>query len=442
MGNTRTNRRAAGLIITAGILSLQPAWAELKRKGLDHPVNHFPTWFSDANGTTLQLCLDGDGLTGPCLYDEPIEGNAFSEAIGFGPEAFWWSADAGIDLPDGGAVLVLALEAAFANEEPVDGDQFAFGRVRIRIDAPVPGEYRVWHPYMERCEPEVYRVETAGRRAINVTRDIGSGAPYTAMLDGEIGPFLVWDPDVAPAAPRGYVGDPQLPHRVVGSECVDEDDRPVNYFRIEGPPGADLDGRGGNSVATDLFSIQGKHYVESSTPPSVEPVRATYFRITRDGRTTGRVNLWAEAPPGASVRVEGLTQPNANGPLVHDRDGVFFRRAAVNATHAPRLPDRVTLVAANTAGDETRRTVALVDDVRVASAIWSRAQNTLKVVAFSSDRALPAPTLTLRAGAITVEMSRVAPGRYEALLDNVDAPPDAVTVRSSEGGADSGRVFD
>lgn len=138
----------------------------------------------------------------------------------------------------------------------------------------------------------------------------------------------------------------------------------------------------------------------------------------------------------------GLSQANANGPLEHGADGTFFRRAFLNATHAPRLPDRVTLVAANTTGDETRRTVPLIDDVRVASAIWSPAQGTLKVVAFSSDRSLPAPTLTLRAGATTVPMSRVAPGRYEALLDNVDAPPDEVTVRSSEGGADSGRVFD
>jgi len=37
-------------------LNMPSAHAALAGKGLIHPVNKFPTWFSDTNGVTLQLC--------------------------------------------------------------------------------------------------------------------------------------------------------------------------------------------------------------------------------------------------------------------------------------------------------------------------------------------------------------------------------------------------
>jgi hypothetical protein len=115
--------------------------------GSRNPINGFPLTFRDTNGETVELCLDGDGETGLCAFDPPVPGNTFSQTIGFGPEAFWWSADATIDLTGGGrAILVQAIEAAFANEEPADGEQFPFTRLRIRIDIPQDGTYVVTHP--------------------------------------------------------------------------------------------------------------------------------------------------------------------------------------------------------------------------------------------------------------------------------------------------------
>lgn len=437
----------AATAITVGVvaLAIEPVQSKLSQKGLIHPVNHFPTWFADTNGVALQLCLDGDGATGVCLFDEPIAGNAFSEATGFGPEAFWWSADAVIDLPGNrGAVLVLALEAAYANEDPVDGDQFAFSRVRIRIDTPVAGEYRVWHPYLSEangCQPEVFDAP-AGIRAINVTRDIGGNAPFDTMMDGEVGPFLVWDPAVPPSAPAGYVGDPQVQHAVTGSPCG------LNVFRIEGPPGTNLDGRGGNVVETRLFSVQGKRYEESSTPPSVKNVRGSYARSTSStGATTARVNLWVQAPPGADVAVGDLPQANQNGRFVHDGEGGFFHRASLNATYGRQVPDAVTVTATNAGGMSTSRTLPIHDVLTVQTATWNASARTLSIVALSSDRirasAGPVPVLTLRAGSRSVQMAASStPGRYTTTLTGVATPPAEVSVTSSKGGSVTAPVAD
>lgn len=434
---------AAGVAAVVLAASVGPVFSQLSGQGLIHPVNHFPTWFSDTNGVTLQLCLDGDGLTGPCLFDEPVPGNAFSQVTGFGPEAFWWSADSIIDLPSGaGAVLVLALEAAYNTEDPVDGDQFAFGRVRIRIDTPVAGQYKVWHPFLDEangCAPEVFDAE-AGVRAINVTRDVGGNAPFDTMLKGEVGPFLVWDPAVAPAAPAGYVGNPQVEHPVVGGHCG------INYFRIEGPEAADLGG-GSNIVQNNLFSVQGKIYDEANTPAAIAPVRASYFRSTaKNGNTTARVNLWVQAPPTASLAVTGLPQANQNGALTHDGSGVFFRRATLNATYGKLVPDQLTVTATNAAGTTTQA-VDLVDSVTVSTATWSASTQQLSVVAITSDKiaasAGPIPTMSIRVGSTVAPMPQSGvPGRYAVTLNGFATPPARVVVTSSEGGSDTEWIAD
>ena len=89
-------------------------------------------------------------------------------------------------------MLVLALEAAFANGGPAVGDQISFGRVRIRVENLVPGAtYRVTHPY----GVDVFQADEA-TRSINFTEDIGIGAPgdFQGALNSRIGPFLTWDP--------------------------------------------------------------------------------------------------------------------------------------------------------------------------------------------------------------------------------------------------------
>jgi hypothetical protein len=136
----------------------------------------------------------------------------------------------------------------------------AFSRVRVRVDNLVPGKrYKVTHPYgvktfrAERVAPG----STEGE--IDFTSDIGCApGPLTACnfreaLFGQVDPFLRWDPKVAPKAPAGYVGNPEVGHKVVGSP------RGTNFFKIEGP-NAGGRGTGVDVVKTSRFFVQGKKF--------------------------------------------------------------------------------------------------------------------------------------------------------------------------------------
>src|SRR4051794_1647196 len=221
----------------------------------------FPSWYRDATGANYALCVGGPY----CLAQLP-DPNA-PAAVGktaaetnFPGESFYWIGEARTATTGTGqARLTMAQEATFpVGSEPVAGEQIVFGRVRLRVTGLQSGAtYRITQPYG--IKDYVAQPGTTGGE-INTTRDIGCGVPcdFSAPGHSDVGPqFLRWDPDVAPAAPGGYVGDPAVNHAVVGSP-IDK-----NVFRIE-----QLDANG-NVVApvaeTNLFSIQGK--LSDGTPP-------------------------------------------------------------------------------------------------------------------------------------------------------------------------------
>ena len=247
------------------LLVAASAYAQVTAVGPVSPTTGFPVWYEDSNGLRLELCLDANGL---CLESPPDPTRPASVPDNFTAEAFWWSAEATMPTNGGGeALLVLAWEAAFSTETPAVGDQAVFGRLRFRIDNLVAGEtYRVIHPF----GVDEFVAEAAGRRGINATVDVGcAGGPcdFTQALTSRVGPFLFWDPAVAPAAPAGYIGDPGTPHRVLGSPFG------TNFFRIEGP---NVGGPGVNAVQTDLFTVQGKVFV----PPPVGTLGVSSSRVT------------------------------------------------------------------------------------------------------------------------------------------------------------------
>lgn len=213
-----------------------------------HPAHGFPIWYEDANGRRLELCLNpNDPLCG--IEDPDFDTTAplrFPE--NFPEEAFWWAGEADVVTSGGGNIqLVMALEAAFntATGLPADSKRVAFGRIRIRGGGLAPGVYRITHPY----GVEHFLVNTNEARQINFTEDVMPvSQDFTFAQASRIGPFLYWDPAVAPAAPLGYVGDPNTLHRVLGSPYG------TNFFRVE---------RIVNGVAllegvTDLFTVTGK----------------------------------------------------------------------------------------------------------------------------------------------------------------------------------------
>ncbi len=285
-------------ILCAGIASAQGVVAV----GPVSPAHGFPLWYEDSNGLRLDLCLDNNGL---CLETLPNPAAPASIPDNFPDEAFWWAAEAEMPTNNGGdALLVLALEAAWLNETPAVGEQIVFGRIRVRVDNLVAGQsYRVIHPFGERT----FVAENGGDRGINFTEDIGClSAPcdFSLALTSNVGPFLVWDPAVPPAAPAGYIGNPAVPHPVVGSPTGN------NFFRIEGP---NVGGPGVNAIQTNLFAVQGK--ISAAPPPVGELALSSTvldFGAQFTGGATASRELTVTNVGGGPLTVNTLSIAGAN----------------------------------------------------------------------------------------------------------------------------------
>lgn len=298
---TKTLRKIANassaLFLFALLAVGQNASAALVPGGAVGPVvpaglgKGFPAWYMDQNGLALELTEAADGFG----ISDPVDpANNFSRELGFNAEGFYWSADALPANPNGPVgIIVLALEAAFAGENAVDGEQSVFGRVRIRFDVGEPGTYTVRHPF----GTNTYVVDTVlpGAPEINDSSDIGcfatlgvlscnpnnpAGNPnnFGLALQSGIGPFITWDtfnlnpaltdPALINAAnpTKRYVGNPNVPHAVTGSPVGQ------NFFRIEGP---NVGGPGINFIQENNFTVTGRIAVIDVTPPTVVSVTPT-----------------------------------------------------------------------------------------------------------------------------------------------------------------------
>lgn len=295
---------AAGAMLAA--VMAVPAGAALSETGPVDPSHGYPAWFTDSNGLQLELCLDGP----LCLAtaERPNPGAPVSFPSNFPGEAFWWAGEAHIESGTTNALLVLAQEAAFANEDPVQGDQVAFSRVRIRIDGVTPNAtYTVTHPYGTESLP----ADATG--VINYTRDEGcfdtpcDQQAFGRAANGTVGPFLRWSGTDAPA---GYIGDPNTPHAVVGSPVN------TNYFQVQGP---------GVNLRTDLFNIQGK--ISNPGPffdvPSNHQFVSGITYAKNEGITTGY--------PDGTFRPLGSTERAAMAAFL-------YRAAGSPAYTAPTTP--------------------------------------------------------------------------------------------------------
>ena len=248
----------------------------------------FPVWYKDDAGRKLEFCVDqNDPLCGFLPGEVPDETKPLSFPDNWPEEIFYFLAGSEITPPGGGAIdATLGLEATFANGAPVDGDQMVFGRVRFRGRDLQPGAtYTITHPY------GVDRFTAEADGTFRFVEDIGiSPGQFGGALNSRIGPFLRWDPNVAPAAPAGYVGDPNVEHAVTGSPYE------TNYLKACVTPAG---GGAEDCAQTDQFAIQGKY----ATNGGVEAVRATYARTTTDG---GTLDVFAGSDQGAqSIEVTG-----------------------------------------------------------------------------------------------------------------------------------------
>ncbi|MDR0210430.1 MAG: hypothetical protein LBJ33_14830 [Pseudomonas putida] len=429
--------------IFASMLQL-PAQAALNAvdQGTYTPENGgFAAWYQDTHGRVLDLCLTKAvssrvaGAPGapsymctllptPGVFDDT---QPIVFPTNFPDEAFWFTADAAIVDAARGIDLgyVSAVEAAFSAEEPKEGDQVSFARVRIRVDVPTAGTYIITHPY----GVEVFDVATPGRRAINMTRDIGIGSPgnFTGALKGDIGPFLrsvngpYTETNPSTGASERFIGDPNLNEAVTGSPFN------TNFVRIEGPNGIDL--------RTELFAVSGK-LSSVNLPTPLLPQRSTYSRHTDNGDLRAQQDVFVLAPPPPAA--VNLTSQSPSLPLTEaNKTGTWYAQSTLD----PTLPTTMTVTADNSVAiptsTATSANLPLTDLVTITRAEYSLASGQLTLVASSSDETSP-PAMVARTGNGTLIGSLSGNGAVKTLSTGLSPiPPAKVQVTSDNGGSDS-----
>jgi hypothetical protein len=401
------------------------------------PLNGFAEYVQDSNGLRLELCRQGDGATGLCFFDPVVAGNLFSQQIGFGAEAFWWLAEGSIQPANQStvsALVVMAAEAAFAAENPVDGQQFPFTRLRIRLDVPVPGTYVVTHPYGQ----STYVVTTVGA-GDEIRESFDVQFFPNQQNQGRVGPWLVnsegpfADPNV-PGSPAVFVGD-GAPRVATGSPCG------TNYLKVEAfdtatgtpltidPNDGDGDGSA-TSLTQDLFTIFGRMWDGKYDTPVVAN-RTTYDRPAANGQVDAfATSVATHAAAAERVTVSGGANLPAGelqlaGP---DAAGRYSRSEVL--PNAGTLPAHVAVTGSRTdaATDPTTLLRTLTDVVRITKAEFNVDSGLLTVMATSSDSAAN-PVLTVAEFGAAVGPTGVG------ILTQV--PPATVTVVSAKGGSDT-----
>ncbi|GLY97620.1 hypothetical protein [Actinoplanes sp. NBRC 103695] len=368
----------------------------------------FPAWYRDSNNVRLEACVSDDPLC-PVLLDEVPDPDApISYPDNFPGEFFYQLAGSTVTLTNGvNATIGMDLEGAWAREEVIDGDQMVFGRVRIRFAAPEGDRFRITHPY---GIDDIVATD----RGVNMTEDIGTTPlAFGGAFNSRIGPFLKWDPAVLPAAPAGYIGDPGVDHKIVGSPYN------TNFIRIE-----QLDPASGAVIGqlgfSDLFSVQGRY----ATNAGVDIDQATY---TTDADGTGFVEVFASSEPGQAIEVASNPALGFRGTRLRGQNGRYYGRFPVTGS----VPDGATIeVINNSDRPVARKTAKLVDVVRVTNVQYNADNGRLQVAATSSDG-------DTSPGVLSVDGFGPITG---SPFTGVQAPPPSITVRSSGGGSATAAV--
>ncbi|MNI23035.1 hypothetical protein D3C73_766040 [compost metagenome] len=318
------------------------------------------------------------------------------------------------------------IEAAFAAENPIDGDQASFARIRIRVNIPIAGTYVITHPYGQ----ETINVTAPGRRAINITRDIGIGAPgnFSGALNGEVGPFLrgVGGPytEVNPdtTAVETFIGDPNISEPVTGSPFN------TNFLRVQGPAG---------TIETNLFTVSGK-VLDNREQTPVEVGRATYRRTsTGPGTSSTRVEVFSKSGNSSNLcfresvaLVAGPPQTPCLTSMIGDGRGEYFGQRLTGTT----VPPVVVITATDPSG--VRRPTAVSskvsDVVKVQTARYNWSNHSLLIEATSTDEVNVPDMVAQGYGRLSKNgtLQRIT-------IADMTQPPASVTIKSSAGGSDT-----
>ena len=388
-----------------------PRVGSLVQVGPIDQVNAFPTWYRDNDGagntSRLEQCLPIPPATVDPFCAAPVLPNPaapMSYPDNYPNEIFYQMATAN-PLPT--MKVEMNLEGAYSTGAVIPGDEMVFARIRIRDGSFADGTVlRIIHPY------GIDEITATAKKGINSTVDVGlAPGVFTGALGGRIGPFLKWDPAVAPPAPAGYTGDPAVLHSVVGSPYG------TNSVTVqEKQP----NGTFSTIASTDQFLIQGRY----ATKSGVDINKAVY---TQRATGTGTVDVFASSEVGQVINVSANPLGFPQTTMLTD-NGRYFAHLPVIGTVPP---DATVEVVNTTDNPDTSKTAAVVDQVTITSAVFTTGAptdpgvNTLVVNAVSSD-ALTNPDLTVTGFGPLV----AGTATFTTL-----APPATITVTSARGGS-------
>ncbi len=274
---------------------------------------------------------------------------------------------------------------------------------------PAGTTWRITHPYGVDVLPQ-----TTPRSRASTARWMSALVPgnFSGALAGRVGPFLKWDPAVAPAAPAGYIGDPGVLHKVVGSPYG------TNFIKVEQ---LNPDGTTWTTVGQfdDQFSLQGRLAVNSGVD-----IDAVSFSGDDNG---GFVDVYASSDAGQSIVVSANAALGTPATLMREIDGRYYARLKV----AKKIPAGTQLEVVNTSDAPVAKKTAPVTDQVLASATYDADASTLTVHATTTD---------LETGADAPSLNVVGFGPLvngAATFQGITAPPPVVKVASSAGGSDS-----
>lgn len=351
-------------------------------------ANGFPTYYEDSNHTRIEACLNGDDpFCGFLPGNIPDPTMPIDFPGNFPSEYFYQLAASNLTLSNGGKVaLTLGLEAAFANGDPVNGDQVVFARTRVVVrNGPANTTLTFKHPFGE------LTIDTDGTGAGRLVQDISPAVGnFTAALAGNFGPFLKWDPAVSPAAPAGYLGDPGVLHAITGGK------NGYNLFSMSLADGTVVS-------STDQFTVSGKVATNTGVTGDLVQVNGTYLDVFATSA-------------GDQIQIDGVPGSFATTPMSNDSG---------SSRHYARI--------AFTGPAPTQVTVRNLGDKPVSTAVIKLAD----VSVVKADYDGTARVLSVKAVGLTPELTVVGFGSITSGqstdFTKVYAPPAVISVRSATG---------
>jgi len=369
--------------------------------GAPSPANPYPRWYMDRSGLQLGQCLDTTNPPDGCALVAgggiPNPAAPISFPNNFPDEFFYWRTTADITGIGGNganrARIVLSTQGGFGGPTLTAADGaagagvFARSRIRVLPGGLVPGAtYTFTGPFGVRS------LVADGAGTVNFTDDQGciptpGAVPppcnFAAVLPNtNVGPFLTWDPAVAPAPPAGFIGNPLVAHAVIGSPLN------TNIFRVSGP---NVGGPGVNVVETNQFvNVIGKIYVR--------PATSTSLTSTPNPSIAGQaVTLTATVSPAAAdTLVPGGT--------------VAFRDGATTLGAATLVNGRASLVVSTLAVGTHSLTAAYSGDLEFSASTSAAVTQTVNLASTSTSlTSTPNPSTVGQAVTLRATVSPVAP---------------------------------